>query len=479
MTWSTFDAPRTTSRHGGVTAPTSVGAVQLTILGGGGFRVPLVHQAVAAARDRVAVTDVVLLDDDVDRLAVMNAVLDGFARETGGGPAVRVTTDLDDAVTGADVIFSAVRVGGTAGRTRDERVALGEGVLGQETVGAGGLAYALRTVPVVDHMAARIAALAPRAWTISFTNPASVVTEAMRATLGERVVGICDTPIGLVRRTLRAMGLDPRAFDRGEVEIDYAGLNHLGWLRGVRRDGTDLLPALLADDAALAGLEEVRLVGADWVRATEALPNEYVYYYDFARESLAAVSGTRTRGEFLHRQQRAFYEAAAREPERALSLWRASLAEREATYMATEREASGAGERQEEDLGGGYHEVAVDLMAALLGGEEHRMILDVANTGDDGEILVPGLPGDAVVEVPVRVDATGAHPLRPARGLTPAMTARVAAVKAAERLVIDAARSGSRERVWQAFAAHPLVDSVAVARRIADATLAGTAGNAR
>ncbi|TRW45247.1 6-phospho-beta-glucosidase [Georgenia yuyongxinii] len=446
--------------------------MKLTILGGGGFRVPLVYQAVAAARGRVDVTDVVLLDDDVARLAVMTDVLAQLAAETGGAPDVRAATDVDDAVAGADVIFSAIRVGGTAGRTHDERTALAAGVLGQETVGPGGLAYALRTVPVVDALAARIAALAPRAWTINFTNPASIVTEAMRTHLGDRVVGICDTPIALVRRTLRACGLDPRAFDRGEAEVDYAGLNHLGWLRGIRSAGSELLPALLADDAALAGLEEVRLMGAEWVRAQQALPNEYLYYYDFTREALAAITAEeRTRGEFLARQQGDFYAAAAAAPGNALALWRAALAEREATYMATEREGAAAGEREAEDLGGGYHEVAVDLMAALLGGEEHRMILDVANTGDDGAPLVPGLPTDAVVEVPVRVDRDGVHPLAPRTPLTPAMLARVAAVKACERLIIEAARTGSREAAWQAFAMHPLVDSVAVAHGLADATL--------
>ncbi|MFD1504573.1 6-phospho-beta-glucosidase [Georgenia yuyongxinii] len=448
--------------------------MKLTILGGGGFRVPLVYQAVAAARGRVDVTDVVLLDDDAARLAVMTDVLAQLAAETGGAPGVRAATDVDDAVAGADVIFSAIRVGGTAGRTHDERTALAAGVLGQETVGPGGLAYALRTVPVVDALAARIAELAPHAWTISFTNPASIVTEAMRTHLGDRVVGICDTPIALVRRTLRACGLDPRAFDRGEVEVDYAGLNHLGWLRGVRAEGTELLPALLADDAALAGLEEVRLMGAGWVRAQRALPNEYLYYYDFTREALAAITAEeRTRGEFLARQQGDFYAAAAAAPGNALALWRAALAEREATYMATEREGAAAGEREAEDLGGGYHEVAVDLMAALLGGEEHRMILDVANIGDDGASLVPGLPADAVVEVPVRVDGAGVHPLAPQTPLTPAMLARVAAVKACERLIIEAARTGSREAAWQAFAMHPLVDSAAVARGLVEAYLPG------
>ncbi|MCK6210629.1 6-phospho-beta-glucosidase [Georgenia sp. EYE_87] len=445
----------------------------LTILGGGGFRVPLVYEAVAAARQRVVVDEVVLLDDDAGRLGVMADVLAQAGAGAGGPvPRVRATTDLDDAVAGADVIFSAIRVGGTAGRTRDERVALGEGLLGQETVGPGGLGYALRTVPEVDRIAARIAELAPDAWTISFTNPASIVTEAMRTWLGGRVVGICDTPISLVRRTLRALGLDARAFDRGEVEIDYAGLNHLGWLRGVRAGGEDLLPALLGDDAALAGLEEARLMGAEWLRALGALPNEYLYYYDFTREAVAAIASQEsTRGEFLLAQQGAFYEAAAARPDRALELWRATLAEREATYMATERDAQQAGERAEEDLGGGYHEVAVDLMAALLGGEEHRMILDVANTGPDGAPLVAGLPGDAVVEVPVLVDSDGAHPLPLRRPLEPAMLARVQAVKACERLAIDAARSGSRETAWLALAMHPLVDSAAVARRLVDAYL--------
>ena len=450
-----------------------MGHVILTILGGGGFRVPLVYEAVAAARDRVAVDEVVLLDDDPGRLRVMADVLaQAGAGAAGPVPRVRATTDLDDAVTGADVIFSAIRVGGTAGRTRDERVALGEGLLGQETVGPGGLAYALRTVPEVDRIAARISELAPDAWTISFTNPASIVTEAMRTWLGGRVVGICDTPISLVRRTLRALGLGAQAFDRGEADIDYAGLNHLGWLRGVRAGGEDLLPGLLADDAALAGLEEARLMGADWLRALGALPNEYLYYYDFTREAVAGISAQEsTRGEFLLAQQRAFYEAAASRPDRALELWRATLAEREATYMATEREAQQAGERAEEDLGGGYHEVAVDLMAALLGGEEHRMILDVANTGPDGAPLVAGLPGDAVVEVPVRVDSDGPHPLPLRRPLEPAMLARVQAVKACERLAIDAARTRSRETAWLALAMHPLVDSAAVARRLVDAYL--------
>ncbi|ROR73942.1 6-phospho-beta-glucosidase [Bogoriella caseilytica] len=466
--------------------------MRLTILGGGGFRVPQVHQALLAARERIDVDELVLYDVDADRLAVMRAVLEqraatlgradagraaaGTEHSAGGGvPALRTTTDLDEAVTGADVIFSAIRVGGTAGRVADERTALGEGVLGQETVGAGGLAYALRTVPVVDHVARRIAELAPQAWTISFTNPASIVTEAMRVALGERVVGICDTPISLVRRALRALGLPPEAFDRGEAIVDYAGLNHCGWLRSIRaRGGADVggiefLPGLLADEAAASSLEEVRLLGVDWVRASGALPNEYQYYYDHAREALGAIArAEHTRGEYLAEQQHAFYSAAAAQPEQAGQLWQQAHAEREATYMATERDTQGAGAREEEDLGGGYHEVAIDLMAALLGVEEHRMILNIGNAGPDAAPLIPGLPLGAVVEVPVLADRGGIHPLASGTPLDGDKLARVQAVKSAERLIIEAARTRSKDKAWRAFAAHPLVDSVEAAQHIVD-----------
>ncbi|UFU05273.1 6-phospho-beta-glucosidase [Ruania halotolerans] len=438
--------------------------MKLVILGGGGFRVPLVYSAVLAARHRVPITEVVLFDADPGRLAVMHEVLTGpgsgeAAASNGADPLrVRATTDLDDAVTGADVVFAAIRVGGTRGRVLDERVALERGLLGQETIGPGGLAYALRTLPIMEHVASRIAELAPQAWTINFTNPAGLITEAMRTHLGERVVGICDTPIGLVRRVARVLGVDPAA---ESVKVDYLGLNHLGWLHGLRTGGVDRLPELLADDRLLGQIEEARTLGLDWVRARGALPNEYLYYYDYTREAVARIrESAQTRGEFLDAQQRQFYlDAGQTQDPRAV--WSATLAEREATYMAEAREQ----EREDQDLeGGGYHEVAVDLMAALLAGERHRMILDVANNG-----IIPTLPDDAVIEVPCAVDRDGIRPEVPPTALTLDELALVTAVKAADRGIISASRSGSRQEAWHAFAVHPLVDSAAVARDVVDA----------
>ncbi|GAA4892774.1 6-phospho-beta-glucosidase [Streptomyces coeruleoprunus] len=435
--------------------------MRLTILGGGGFRVPLVYRALLADRAKGRVTRVVLHDVDAGRLTAIGRVLADQAAGVTDAPAVTTTTDLDEALRGADFVFSAIRVGGLAGRAADERVALAEGVLGQETVGAGGIAYGLRTVPVAVHIARRVAVLAPDAWVINFTNPAGLVTEAMAGVLGDRVVGICDSPVGLGRRVARVLGADPAG-----VWIDYAGLNHLGWLRGLRVDGRDLLPGLLADPVALGSFEEGRLFGPEWLRSLGAVPNEYLHYYYFNRETVRAYrEAERTRGAYLRDQQAGFYAEAARPDSRALAAWERTVADREATYMAANREAAGdSGGRAAEDLEpGGYEQVALAFMRAVARDERAALILNVRN-----RTTLSPLDADAVVEVPCLVDANGAHPVA-VDPLPYHAAGLVASVKAAEREVLAAAESGSREAAVKAFALHPLVDSVAVARRLLDA----------
>ncbi|MFC7489496.1 MULTISPECIES: 6-phospho-beta-glucosidase [unclassified Knoellia] len=429
--------------------------MKLTILGGGGFRVPLVHGALLRDDSPGRVTEVVLHDLDAGRLTAMTRVLEQAGSASAHAPRVSATTDLDDALRGADFVFSAIRVGGLAGRTLDERVALDLGVLGQETTGPGGLAYALRTVPVAVDIARRTQEVAPDAWFINFTNPAGIVTEAMQSVLGDRVIGICDSPIALARRAIGALGLDASTTD-----IDYVGLNHLGWLRGLRVDGVDQLPRLLGDPTALQTLEEGRLFGAEWIQALGAIPNEYLYYYYFDREARAAIlAAPQTRGEFLRDQQAAFYAAVADDPDEAAAEWTRVREERDATYM---REARAADEERDESdvAGGGYEGVALAIMAAISRGESSSMILNIRGGG-----AVPGMPGDAVVEIPCVVDREGPHagPLAPVEGH---MLGLMQQVKAVERLVIEAATTGSARAAVTAFALHPLVDSVSTARAL-------------
>jgi 6-phospho-beta-glucosidase len=431
--------------------------MKLTIIGGGGFRVPQVYQALAAPSRPVRIDQLVLHDVAPDRLRVIAAVIAGLAPSADARLEVTVTTDLDEAVRGTDFVFCAIRVGGTAGRTRDERVAMEHGVLGQETVGPGGLAYTLRTVPVMREIALQVARLAPEAWFINFTNPAGAVTESLTPILGRRVVGVCDTPIGLLTRAARAAGMEGPA-----SSYDYVGLNHLGWLRSLTDDAGDRLVALLASDQALGSIEEAQLMGLDWVRALGALPNEYLYYYYYAREAVARLrTGGPTRGEFLAAQQADFYREALEHPSNPAALWRQTRAAREATYMAEARPPGQA--RSPEDADGGYQRVALELMAALAGGEPATMILNVT-----GEHTIPGLPPHGVVEVPCRVDSAGIQPL-PIAPVAGHMLALMQAVKASEQLAIEAAITRSTRAAWRAFALHPLVDSAVVGRALFEA----------
>ncbi|GAA3896332.1 6-phospho-beta-glucosidase [Streptomyces lacrimifluminis] len=432
--------------------------MKLTILGGGGFRVPLVYGALLGDHAEGRVTRVVLHDLDAGRLSAVTRVLAEQAAGVPDAPEVSATTDLDEALTGADFVFSAIRVGGLEGRANDERVALAEGVLGQETVGAGGIAYGLRTVPVAEDIARRVARVAPDAWVINFTNPAGLVTEAMSRHLGDRVIGICDSPVGLGRRIARVLGANP-----GEAWIDYVGLNHLGWVRGLRINGRDELPRLLADPDLLGSFEEGKLFGTDWLQSLGAVPNEYLHYYYFNREAVRAYSqAERTRGAFLRDQQAGFYDEMKRPGTAALTAWDRTRAEREATYMAEARETAGAGERDADDLSGGYEKVALALMRAIARDERTTLILNVRN-----RTTLSVLDAEAVIEVPCLVDAGGAHPVT-VDPLPDHASGLVCSVKAVEREVLAAAESGSRATAVKAFALHPLVDSVNVARRLVE-----------
>ena len=449
------------------------------IAGGGGFRVPLVYRALCAGPFAGLVRELVLYDVDPARLAAINAVLASLSGQATGGalPAVRATTSLAEALDGTDLVFAAIRPGGTASRTADERVALALGLLGQETTGAGGISYALRSIPRMLDLAAQMRRHCPDAWLLNFTNPAGMVTEALVPVLGRRVVGICDSASGLVHRAARAAGVD---LPEGRLDgVGYYGLNHLGWLYRLEAGGRDVLPGLLADAAALAGFEEGRLFPPPFLADLGALPNEYLYYYYETERALAGIrSSATTRGESIDRQQTELYPRLAAAGPEAFRLWDDARRSREEGYLA---EARPAGERRDEtDLaGGGYERVALAVMRALSGGGPAELILNTPNTAGDagtGEgtgagtgagdaAAIPGLPADAVVEVPCRVTPEGVVPLRQERP-APAQLDLLRRVKDVERLVVKATSRdpgttgpGRREAALAAFAAHPLVGS--------------------
>jgi 6-phospho-beta-glucosidase len=327
-------------------------------------------------------------------------------------------------------------VGGQDARNQDETWPLECGCVGQETTGAGGLAKALRTVPVVLDIASRVEKASPDAWIVDFTNPVGIVTRALLQA-GHRAVGLCNVAIGFQRRFAAMLDVEPE-----RVRLDHVGLNHLTWERRLLVDGRDRLPELLgryveeiADDLELPA----------WLlRQLGVVPSYYLRYF-YAHDEVV-------------RELRTSPSRAARVAE----------IERDLLQLYGDERLDTKPELLTQRGGAFYSEAAVALCAALLGGstEPDEQVVNVRN----GHTL-PFLPADAVVEVPAHVGGGAVTPL-PVEPLAPLFAGLVSAVTAYEHLALDAALRGGRHRVFEALLAHPLVGQVDLAEGLTDRLLA-------
>jgi 6-phospho-beta-glucosidase len=405
--------------------------VKVAVVGAGSTYTPELVDGFARRQDELTIDELALHDIDGERLEVVGGLAGRILAKAGWPGRLGRTTDPDAALDGADVVIVQLRVGGQQARLVDETLPLEFGCIGQETTGPGGFAKALRTVPVVLDLAARAA---PDAWIIDFTNPVGIVTRAL-VDAGHRAIGLCNVAIGFQRRLARLLGVPPE-----RVQLGNVGLNHLSWIRSVLVDDADRLPELLEHHgeelAAEVGLP-LRLL-----RTLEAIPSYYLRYYYLRGRVLAEQRQSRPRAS----------DVAAIEAE-LLDLYRdPALAEKPALL---------------ETRGGAfYSEAAAQLIAALVGDTGEVQVVDVRNGG-----AVAGLPPEAVIELPARVDRAGAHPL-PQTPLAPELLGLVQQVAAYEQLAVAAARSGDRRVALAALLANPLVADYEVAVPLLDALLA-------
>ncbi|NJC71562.1 6-phospho-beta-glucosidase [Planosporangium thailandense] len=411
--------------------------MKIAVVGGGSTYTPELVDGFARLRDTgLEVDELALIDPAGDRLEIVG----GFSRrifDHHGHPGrVTWTTSADAGLDGADAVIVQLRVGGQAARISDETFPLACGCVGQETTGAGGLAKALRTVPVVLDVAARAAKRAnPDAWIIDFTNPVGIVTRAL-LDAGHRAVGLCNVAIGFQRRFARLLGVSPDA-----VVLDHVGLNHLTWEQAAYVDGVDRLPELLADHLdELAG--EVGLP-ATVLSALGCVPSYYLRYFYCHDLVVREERGESTRG-----QRVAEIEAELLEMYRDVGL-------------TTKPELLG------QRGGAFYSEAAVGLIAALRGLDPDGV--HSVNVRNDGTL--PFLPDESVIEVSARVGPGGpvACEVAPLPG---DLAGLVGAVAGYERLAVDAALRGGRQRVYRALLAHPLVGQHEYAETLTDELLA-------
>jgi 6-phospho-beta-glucosidase len=409
--------------------------MKVAVVGGGSTYTPELVDGVARLAGAVTVTELVLVDPDETRLAAVGPVSARIMRRYGHPARVRWTTGLDDGLDGAGAVLLQLRVGGQAARHRDETWPLECGCVGQETTGAGGLAKALRTVPVVLDIAERARRRAgPGAWIIDFTNPVGIVTRAL-LDAGHRAVGLCNVAIGFQRLFARLLGVEP-----GQVALDHVGLNHLTWERAVMVDGTDRLPALIAGHGA--EIAEHTGLPASVLAEVAAVPSYYLRYFWAHDAVVREERGRPTRAQEVARLER---ELLAMYADPALDTKPDLLGERGGAF---------------------YSEAAVALLAALVSDAGDTQVVNVRNAG-----TMEFLADDAVIEVPAVIGSGGAAPV-PLAPLPPLMRGLVAHVSAYEELALDAALRGGRDRVRAALLAHPLVGQLELADGLADRLLA-------
>ncbi|MFY4723380.1 6-phospho-beta-glucosidase [Streptomyces sp. LaBMicrA B280] len=412
--------------------------MKLTVVGGGSTYTPELIDGFARLRDTLPVEELVLVDPDAERLELVGGLARRiFARQGHGGKIV-TTADLDAGIDGADAVLLQLRVGGQAARQRDETWPLECGCIGQETTGAGGLAKALRTVPVVLDIAERVRRSNPRAWIIDFTNPVGIVTRALLHA-GHRAVGLCNVAIGLQRKFADRLGVIPQ-----DVHLAHVGLNHLTWETAVRLggpEGENVLPKLLAEHGdAIA--DDLRLPRALLDRLG-VVPSYYLRYFYAHDEVVRELRTKPSRAEEVARMER---ELLAMYADPALDEKPALLAKRGGAY---------------------YSEAAVDLAAALLRGEGSPY--QVVNTLNKGTL--PFLADDAVIEVQAAVGPSGPAPL-PVPEVDPLYAGLIANVTAYEELALEAALRGGRDRVFRALLAHPLIGQFEYAETLTDRLIA-------
>ena len=415
--------------------------MKIAIIGAGGTRTPLIVKALEELKEKVElagkapISSLSLYDIDSRRLELISHIWDGKCRIP-----QKKARNLEEAVEGANYIIFSIRSGSEEMRILDERIPKEFGLIGQETVGAGGGAMAVRTFPQVLELAKILPEGAPDVWVINFTNPSGIVTEMFFSFGLERVVGICDAP----QIIKLALGKFFSVLSE-EIVLDYFGLNHLGWVRKAFLRGEDVIPKVLSLLQAFPQALDFLKVSSTWLSRTSLLPNPYLFYYLSPEKVLKEQEMEKeTRGERVKIWNEWLFSALEEGKEDPKQVYRDYLKKRESQYG----EASTLLQMEE---GAGYSGVAMEVIGLLEGVGKGTPVVNLKNGS-----AIEGMDLEDVVEV--SAEFVGGRLLPRLVGKIPSeCLSLMKAVKAYEKKMIEGLKEGSLEKVKEAFALHPLI----------------------
>jgi 6-phospho-beta-glucosidase len=425
--------------------------MKIAIIGAAGVRTPLLIYGLAEVSRTVPISEVAFWDIASARLAAMGKVSRAMARRGQLQASLDVCSTPEKALEGASYVITSVRAGGIEARVKDETIALAHGLVGQETVGAGGFACALRNLAVMLDYARLIESIAPKAIVVNFTNPVGIISQGLLNHTAVNVIGVCDTPLETFESIATALGRNPF-----ELDFDYLGLNHLGWVRAVRtKTGEDLLPTILASPELIQKCYRHALFPPEFIQRLGLLPTEYLYFYYFPEVAYRNTKRTgQSRGETIAQMNRELFQRLSDAPEsKLIEIYENYLRERNASYFSIEATAGRVRKEGQELYSqfSGYERIATMVLQALNSQSPTSIPLTIRNNDALEELE----PSDAV-ELPCAVSSTGVTPRRV--GHAPrAVTDLLLQVKEYERLTVEAAVNHSEAAAVAALVKNPLV----------------------
>jgi len=418
--------------------------LKVAVIGGGSSYTPELVEGFIQRYDEFPVQDLYLVDIEAGakKLEIVGALAKRMVQKAGVPIRIHLTFDRREAIKDADFVTTQLRVGLLDARAKDEMIPLKYNCIGQETTGAGGLAKALRTIPVILDICKDIEELSPRAFLLNFTNPAGIVTEAVSKYSNVRSIGLCNLPIGTKMQIARLMKTDI-----SKVQLEMAGINHLTWTTKIIVDGKDLTQEMLHKASGASGLTMKNIPDLGWeaefLRSLGALPCSYHRYYymkdEMLKNQLEELQKEGTRAEVVKKVEQELFELY-KDPELSIK------------------------PPQLEQRGGAYYSLAaVDLITSIYNNKKDIQTVNVRNNG-----IISCLPDDASIEVNCVIDSEGAHPIQLTAPIQPQMRGLLQLVKAYEELTVEAAVHGDYDKALQALTLHPLVGTAKQAKQILD-----------
>ena len=441
--------------------------MKLAVIGGGGVRSMFLAKSIAGRAEKMGIKELVFMDNNEKKLNIYGKMAREVSRRLCPALNFTLTTDGKKAITDADYVITTIRAGGDRMRCRDERIALDLGILGQETTGAAGFSFAMRSIPALKEYCELVKQYAkPDAMVFNFTNPAGVVSQTLRDMGYDFTYGICDAPSGMLRRFEELYG-----YPENHLEALCYGLNHLSFFKYIKADGVDITSKIVSDDKAYENTD-LRYFSKDFLMRKQYVPNEYMYYFYNREKAVENILNAEcTRGEQIADINEKMTEELSavdieNDFEKALEIFDYYYGLRENSYMASE-----TGEKRNStwhfDMyapdDGGYAGVALGIIDAKNSTEKNRMIACIPNDNK----AIDFLDESDTVEISCEIKDGKVTPIK--IGDVPFENKEIITrVKAYERLASKAIINCDRESAVDCLYLHPLVGSYSLAEKLVD-----------